>query len=187
MTVWKSILLMALLGTLAHAKEFVIDNAHSNVGFTIKHMMISNVKGSFDAYTADIDYDTAKKVFTKLNAKVTAASVNTNNQKRDEHLRSSDFFSADEFKYIQFEMTSMKDGKINGDLTIRDVTHHVTLNAKVHGLVKDFQGYQRLGFTLEGKISRKEFDLTWNKVLESGGVAVDDTVNLIIDVEAIEL
>lgn len=182
-------LLMAstLLFSLAEAKEFVIDNTHSNIGFSIKHMMISNVKGNFNTYSADIDYDAEKKVFNKLAAKIEAASIDTGITKRDDHLRSADFFDVEKFKTIDFVMTSMKDGKIHGKITIHGVTKDIVLESKVHGVIKDFQGHQRVGFTLEGKLNRKDFGLTWNKILEGGGLTVDDTVNLSIEVEAIEL
>lgn len=84
-------------------------------------------------------------------------------------------------------MTSMKEGKVYGKLTIHGVTKEIVLDAKVHGVIKDFQGKQRVGFTLEGKINRKDFGLTWNKILEGGGLTVDETVNIVVDVEAIEL
>jgi polyisoprenoid-binding protein YceI len=107
--------------------------------------------------------------------------------KRDDHLRSADFFDVEKFKTIDFVMTSMKDGKIHGKITIHGVTKDIVLESKVHGVIKDFQGHQRVGFTLEGKLNRKDFGLTWNKILEGGGLTVDDTVNLSIEVEAIEL
>jgi len=176
-----------LLASCVQAKEFVIDPAHSNLGFSIKHMMVSNVKGNFTAYTAEIDYDLDKKVFNKLSAKIDAASIDTGIVKRDEHLRSADFFDVAKFKTIDFVMTSMKENKIYGNLTIHGVTKEVVLESTVHGVVKDLQSRQRMGFTLEGKINRKEFGLTWNKIIEGGGLTVGDTVNLVIDVEAIEL
>lgn len=184
---FKPTVALVLLFSFAGAKEFIIDNAHSNVGFSVKHMMISNVKGNFNAYTADIDFDADKKVFNKLGAKIETASVDTGVAKRDDHLRSADFFDATKFKTIDFVMTSMKDGKVYGKITIHGVTKDVILESKIHGVIKDFQGHQRVGFSLEGKLNRKDFGLTWNKVLEGGGLTVEDTVDLAIEVEAIEL
>ena len=183
----KLLLSTALVFSFAEAKEFVIDNTHTNVGFSIKHMMISNVKGNFNTYQGDIDFDTEKKVFNKLTAKIDAASIDTGIVKRDDHLRSADFFDVAQFKTIDFTMSAMKEGKVHGKLTMHGVTKEIVLDAKIHGLIKDFQGIQRVGFTLEGKINRKDFGLTWNKILEGGGLTVDETVNLVIDVEAIEL
>lgn len=183
----KPIMALILLASLAEAKEFVIDNTHSNIGFSVKHMMISNVKGNFNTYTADIDFDAEKKVFNKLNAKIDAASINTGIAKRDDHLRSGDFFDVTNYKTVDFVMTSMKEGKVYGKLTIHGVTKDIILASTIHGVVKDFQGHQRVGFTLEGKLNRKDFGLTWNKILEGGGLTVDDTIHLAIEVEAIEL
>lgn len=183
----KLLLALSLVFSFANAKEFIIDNTHTNVGFSIKHMMISNVKGDFKTYTAEINYDTEKKIFTKLNAKIEASSVDTGIAKRDEHLKSADFFDVANFKNIDFAMTSMENGKVTGKLTMHGVTKEVILDTKVHGTVKDFQGNLRIGFTLEGKINRKDFGLGWNKILEGGGLTVGEDVILSIEIEAIEL
>lgn len=183
----KLFLALSLVFSLAQAKEFVIDNTHTNVGFSIKHMMISNVKGNFTTYSGEIDFDVEKNAFTKLSAKIDAGSVNTGISKRDEHLRSADFFDATKHKTIDFVMTSTKADTIYGKLTIRGVTKDVALKQTIHGVIKDFQGLQRLGFTLEGKINRKEFGLTWNKLLETGGLTVGEDVLIVVDIEAIEL
>ncbi len=187
LNLWKFLCVMALFFSCAGAKEFVVDNTHSNVGFTIKHMMISNVKGSFENYSADIEYDTDKKVFTKLDAKINAASINTGITKRDDHLRSADFFDATKFKTVDFVMTRYEAGKVYGNITIHGVTKEIVLNTTVHGLIKDFQGHQRIGFSMEGELNRKDFGLKWNKILEGGGLTVDDTVKIAIEIEAIEL
>lgn len=181
------LMVSAFLLSFSEAKEFVIDNAHSNIGFSAKHMMISNVKGNFNVYNAEIDYDADKKVFNKLSAKIEAASVDTGIAKRDDHLRSADFFDVEKFKTIDFVMTSMKDGKVHGKLTIHGITKDIVLESTIHGVVKDFQGHQRVGFSLEGKLNRKDFGLTWNKILEGGGLTVSDTITIAIEVEAIEL
>ena len=182
-----ALLFLSLVFSLAHAKEFVIDNTHTNVGFSIKHMMISNVKGNFGTYSGDIDFDIDKKVFTKLNAKIDVNSINTGIEKRDDHLRSADFFDVSQFKTIDFVMTSMNANTINGKLTMHGVTKDISLKSTVHGIVKDFKCAKRVGFTLEGVINRKDFGLGWNKILEGGGLTVGEEVMLVIDVEAIEL
>lgn len=183
----KLFLALFLSFSFAHAKEFVVDASHSHVGFSIKHMMISNVKGNFNTYSAEIEFDEAKKQFTKLNAKIDTASIDTGIVKRDDHLRSADFFDVTKFKTIEFVMTSMKENKVYGKLTMHGVTKDIVLQSTVHGLIKDFQGNQRLGFSLEGKLNRKDFGLTWNKILEGGGLTVDETVNITIEIEAIAL
>lgn len=182
----KLLLSSLLVFSFANAKEFVIDNTHTNIGFSIKHLMISNVKGNFNNYTAEIDFDPKTKTFKKLSAKIEAASVDTGIAKRDDHLRSADFFDVEKFKTVDFVMTGMKDSKIVGNLTIHGVTKEIVLTPTINGVVK-FQDRERVGFTLEGKINRKDFGLTWNKALETGGVVVGEDVLLTIDVEAIEL
>lgn len=177
---------LVLMFSFAHAKEFVIDNTHTNVGFSIKHLMISNVKGNFATYTGEIDFDPSSKTFKKLSAKIDASSVNTDNSKRDDHLRSADFFDVAKFKTIDFVMREVKDSKVYGKLTLHGVTKEVVLDLTLHGVI-DFQGKKRVGFTLEGLINRKDFGLTWNKALESGGFVVDESVRMVVDIEAIEL
>ncbi|MDD2384749.1 MAG: YceI family protein [Sulfurospirillaceae bacterium] len=181
------LLVLTFLVSMTHAKEFIIDNTHTTVGFNVTHMMISNVKGKFNIYSGDIEFDPATKQFSKLTAKIEASSVDTGIVKRDDHLRSADFFDAAKYKTIDFVMSSMKDGKVYGKLSIHGITKDVVLDVKIHGVIKDFQGHQRVGFTLEGVINRKDFGLTWNKILEGGGLTVSEDVKLAIDVEAIEL
>lgn len=172
---------------LANASEYVIDTAHSNVGFSIKHLMISNVKGSFKSFDAELEFDEKTKTFTTMNATIESSSIDTGIQKRDDHLRSPDFFNSNKFPSITFEMTSTKDNTITGNFSMHGITKEITLNSTIHGVIKDAKGNTRVGFTLEGKINRKDFGLTWNKLLESGGFTVGEDVLLIIDIEAIEL
>ncbi|MDD3344315.1 MAG: YceI family protein [Sulfurospirillaceae bacterium] len=183
----KLLLSFAFLFSMAHAKEFVIDNTHTNVGFSVTHMMISKVNGNFNTYSGDIEFDPATKQFTTLTAKIEASSINTGITKRDEHLRSADFFDIAKYKTIDFVMSSMKEGKVYGKLSMHGITKDIVLNATIHGLIKDFQGHQRIGFTLDGTLNRKDFGLTWNKLLEGGGLTVSEDVKLVIDIEAIEL
>ena len=181
---------LLLTFSLANASEYVIDESHTNVGFSVKHMMITNVKGDFKTYDANIDFDKDKKVFNVLKASIDTASINTSNEKRDEHLRSDDFFASEKFPKMTFEMTSYEvdgdEGKMSGNLTIRGITKPVTLKVEDIATIKDFKGLNRVGFSLEGKINRLDYDLKWNKALEFGGVAVGDEVKIIIDVEAVE-
>ncbi len=175
---------------LANASEYAIDNSHTNVGFSVKHMMITNVKGDFKTYDATIDFDKDKKTFKVLKASIDTASIDTANEKRDEHLRSEDFFASEKFPKMTFEMTSYKangdEGEVTGNLTIRGITKPVTLKVEEISTIKDFKGLNRVGFSLEGKINRLDYDLKWNKALELGGVAVGDEVKIIVDIEAVE-
>ena len=186
----KSILALALGFSLSNATEYTIDESHTNVGFSVKHLMITNVNGEFKTYNAEIDFDAKTKTFNKLNAVIDTASIDTDNQKRDDHLKSEDFFASEKFPKMTFQMTSYKvdgdEGIATGNLTIRGITKEVKLKVEDLGTVKDFKNVNRVGFTLKGKINRMDYDLKWNKALEAGGVAVSEEVKLIVEVEAIE-
>jgi polyisoprenoid-binding protein YceI len=175
--------------SFSNAEEMVIDTAHSEVSFSIKHMMISNVKGEFNDFDAKIDYDVKRKKFNSLSAIINAASVDTGITKRDKHLKSSDFFEVEKFPEIKFVMIKYKAngsmGVIFGDLTIKDITKRVTLNVLVNGVIKDFSGKTRVGFTLKANINRKDYGLQWNKALELGGFAVGDKVKIVIELETV--
>ena len=172
------------------AGNYNVDASHSNVGFSVKHMMITNVKGEFKTYDAQIDFDEATKSFKTFSANVNTASVDTGIEKRDEHLRSDDFFASEKFPKMTFVMKSYQadgnEGKMKGDLTIRGITKPVVLEVEDIASVKDFQGIKRVGFSLKGKINRMDYDLKWNKAIELGGVAVAEEVKIIVDVEAVQ-
>lgn len=175
---------------LANASSYSVDNSHTNVGFSVKHMMITNVKGEFKTYDAQIDFDEATKSFKTFSANVNTGSVDTGIEKRDDHLVSDDFFASEKFPKMTFVMKSYQadgnEGKMKGDLTIRGITKPVILEVEDIASVKDFQGNKRVGFSLKGKINRTDYDLKWNKALELGGVAVSEEVKIIVDVEAVQ-
>ena len=181
---------MALGFSLVNATEYTIDESHTHVGFSVKHLMITNVNGEFKTYNAEIDFDAKTKTFNKLNAVIDTASIDTDNQKRDDHLKSEDFFASEKFPKMTFQMTSYKvdgdEGVATGNLTIRGITKEVKLKVEDLGTVKDFKNVNRVGFTLKGKINRMDYDLKWNKALEAGGVAVAEDVKITIEVEAVE-
>lgn len=184
----KRLILTLLLTTgLAFANEYVLDTSHSNVGFSIKHLMISNVKGNFKSFDAELEFDEKTKTITKLAATVDTTSVDTGIQKRDKHLRSPDFFNVQKFPSIEYVMTSVNKEYLTGTLTMHGVTKQIKLKNTIHGVIKDMQGNLRVGFTLEGEINREDFGLTWNKMLESGGFVVGNNVKIVIEIEAIEL
>lgn len=181
-------LFVALFFQFASASEYVVDTAHSHVSFSVKHMMISNVKGEFKKIEADIEFDEKNKKFLKLAATIDAKSIDTGISKRDDHLRSPDFFDVAKYPDISFEATSISDTKVLGKLTMHGVTKEVELTPTIHGVIKDFQGNSRVGFSLEGKINRTDFGLAWNKLLEAGsGVVVGEEVKIVVDIEAIKL
>ncbi len=173
-------------------KNWALDPTHSEVHFKIKHLMITNVTGSFDIF--NIAAKTEGEDFTKAKANFTADvnSISTGNEQRDGHLKGSDFFDAEKFPQIKFSATKAvpvdNDGSFDlyGDLTIRDVTKNVRLAIEFGGVVKDPYGNTKAGFTINGKINRKDFGLTWNAVTEAGGVVVSDEVRIIAEIQLIE-
>lgn len=175
----------------ANASVHVLDDSHTSVGFSVKHLMITNVKGEFKEYDAKVDFDYKTKSFKAFNATVQTKSVDTGIVKRDNHLRSEDFFLSDKYPTITFVMKSYEadgdEGVMIGDLTLRGVTKEVKLQVEDIGTIKDFKGNNRVGFTLIGKINRMDYGLKWNKALEFGGFAVGEKVKIIVEVQAIEI
>lgn len=186
-----SIIVASVLSfSIANATPHSLDIGHTEVGFSVKHLMITNIKGEFKAFDAAIDFDHKTKTFNKLNAVIQTKSVDTGIVKRDNHLRSDDFFLAEKYPQITFNMKSYKaegdEGVMTGNITIRGITKEVKLEVEDIGTIKDFEGNNRVGFTLKGKINRGDYDLKWNKALEFGGFAVGEKVKLEIEVEAVE-
>lgn len=173
-------------------KNWALDPTHSEVQFKIKHLMITNVTGSFDVF--DVSAQTEAEDFAKAKISFTADvnSISTNNEQRDNHLKSADFFDAEKFPQIKFTATKNdnvdNDGSYNlyGDLSIRDVTKPIKLSVEFGGVVKDPYGNIKAGFTINGKINRKDFGLTWNAVTEAGGVVVSDEVRIAAEIQLIE-
>jgi len=163
-----------------------IDNAHSEVGFKVKHMMISTVKGHFEDYTASAEAsnDGFSDAIFSFSAKTD--SINTKNRDRDNHLKSNDFFNTERFPEMTFHSKSFDGSTIVGDLTIRDVTKEITLEVDFNGVAVDPYGQTKAGFEMKGKINRKDFNLTWSAITEAGSVVVADTVNLVIDAQFIK-
>lgn len=167
------------------AGTYNVDASHSNVGFKVKHMMISNVVGKFDKFDGTFEYDEKTKTLKSLVGSIDVSSINTENEKRDAHLKESDFFLAKEFNNIKFELAKVEGDKAFGKLTIRGVTKDVELDFENNGTIKDPWGNTRVGLALSGKINRMDYGLKYNKVLEAGGVAVDEIVKLEIELEGI--
>lgn len=170
-------------------KKWTIDPAHSEIGFKVKHMMFTNVKGFFNDYTADITFnDDLKEADLQFEAKIN--SIFTNNADRDNHLKSADFFDADQFPSLKFKSTQISgsgdDYEIKGDLTIKGITRPVTLKGEFSGLMSDPWGNTKVGLNLAGKINRKDFGLTYNAALETGGVLVGEDVQLNAEVQLVE-
>jgi len=178
--------LFILVCVAAFATEYDVDRSHSSVGFKVKHMMISNVAGTFNDFHGIIDYDKKTKKIKSLTGTVNAASVDTGIEKRDAHLKSEDFFDIAKYPQMQFKMVKIEGDEMTAELTIRDVTKKVKFKIDFGGAVTDPWGNERVGLELEGKINRKDFGLAYNKVLETGGLLVDDKVKINLAIEAVE-
>lgn len=171
--------------------QWVIDASHSNVGFTVKHLMITNVRGEFQKLEGTVNYDPAKPEASTIEATIDVASINTRDEKRDGHLKSADFLDADKFPTIVFKSKSVKakSGEllVTGDLTIRGVTKEVVLEVEGPSApTADPWGNQRVGATATTKIKREDFGMVWNAALEAGGVLVSNDVKITIDVSLIK-
>lgn len=163
-----------------------IDNSHSEIGFKVKHMMISTVKGHFENYNASIESSDDNFSDAKFNFSAKTESINTKNSDRDKHLRSDDFFNSEKYPEMTFASKSFDGDKLVGDLTIRDVTKEITLDVDLNGVAVDPYGQTKAGFEMTGKINRKDFNLTWSAVTEAGNIVVSDTVTLVIDAQFIK-
>ena len=168
--------------------KWTVDQSHSHIGFEVKHMMVSKVKGAFDSYTANVEAaDLADLTGANISFKFDVASINTRNEDRDNHLKSADFFDADQFPAITFESTSItKSGDsfdVTGNLTIKDITKEVTFETEFNGKGTNPWGVAVYGFEAETKINREDFGLTWNAALETGGVLVGKDVKIKVELE----
>lgn len=182
---------LLLLAVQAFAAKYDIDASHSGVMFKVKHLAISTVTGRFEKFSGTFEYDSNNVAASKVEATIEAASINTDQEKRDEHLRNADFFDVEKFPTLTFvskEITNISENgfDIVGDLTMRGVTKSVTLKTELGGLAKDPWGNNRVAFTATTAVSRKDFGLTWNKVMESGGLVVGDEIKIILEVEAVQ-
>ena len=181
--------LALLLGGAVQAATYTIDTSHSSVGFKVKHMMVSNVRGTFDSFEGTIEFDEADPAGWSVAAVIQMASVNTADEKRDAHLINPDFFDVENHPTMTFASTGVEkkgDGWIlKGDLTLHGVTKPVELEMEYNGSIDDPWGNHRAGFTAEGKIDRRDFGITWNNTLDKGGLAVGNDVTISLEIEAI--
>ena len=171
--------------------KWVLDNTHSELVFKVKHLMITNVKGAFRKFNATLVADGDDFTKSSVTATIDAASISTNEENRDNHLRSADFFDAANHPSLTFKGTAFK--KVNDDeyeltglLTIRGVSKEVKLDVEFGGFMKDPYGNEKAGFSLEGKINRKDFGLNWNAALETGGVLVSEEVKISAEVQFVK-
>jgi polyisoprenoid-binding protein YceI len=185
------IMATALASSVAFAlPNFKLDTAHTEVGFKVRHLMVSNVSGKFKTFQGSFSFDEKTKVLDGLTTDIQVASVDTSDAKRDDHLRSPDFFDAAKNASMIFKQTKKavvklkKPTKIHGELTIKGVTKPVTLMVTYNGAITDPAGNRKVGFEATGKVNRKDFNITWNKSLDGGGVVVGDEVQINIQGEA---
>ena len=167
------------------AGTYSVDASHSNVGFSIKHMMITNVSGKFNDVLGTFDYDEKTNTLKSLEGEIVVASINTADEKRDGHLKEEELFDVAKFPKITFKSTKIEKDAVYGDFTMKGVTKNIKLDLETSSVIKDPWGKQRTGFSLNGKIKRSDFGIVWNKALETGGVAVSDDVKLAIDIEGV--
>jgi polyisoprenoid-binding protein YceI len=167
--------------------KWVLDPTHSEVQFKVKHLVISTVSGFFKSFEGSLTTDSEDFENAKVEFSLDVNSIDTNQEQRDGHLKSAEFFDAEKYPKISFTSTSFtKDGddyKLNGDLTIKDITKPVSLDVEYGGSAGDFYGNTKAGFEVTGKINRKEFGLTWDGVTEAGSIVVGEDIKLIINVQ----
>lgn len=170
---------------------YSIDNTHSEIGFTVRHMMFAKVRGQFKTWTSQFTYDAEHPEKSSLQVEVDTASIDTREPQRDGHLRGADFFDTDKFPKATFvskriEGAGKNKYKVVGDLTLRGVTKELTLDVEATGGGTDPWGNSRLGFAAKASINRSEWGLTWNQAIEAGGVLVSDKVELDVEVQVVQ-
>lgn len=164
-------------------KNLIIDNAHSEIGFKVKHLMISTVKGNFTTFSGGVDEKGEVSVSINVN------SINTGNADRDNHLKSADFFNTEEFPTMTFNSknANLMSDQLVGELTIKDITLPIVMDVEYNGKSVDPWGNTKHGFEINGVINRNNYGLTWNAPLETGGVLVSEEVKLSIDLQLMEV
>jgi polyisoprenoid-binding protein YceI len=171
--------------------RWTVDASHTSAGFSVRHMMITNVRGEFQKLSGDVLYDPAKPELARISASIDVASINTREEKRDAHLRSADFFDAEAHPAMTFESKRVQkrgDGlDVVGDLTIRGVTREITLAVDdITAEHTDPWGQRRIGASAKAKIRRSDYGMTWNAALEAGGILVGDEVTIQLDVSLVK-
>lgn len=168
-----------------------IDPAHSEVNFSVRHMMVSNVRGRFEKFSGTVDFNENDPAQSTVEVQIEAASINTREPQRDAHLRSPDFLNAEVFPHLAYKSTRVElldsqHARVYGDLTIRDVTREVVLEVEYAGQAKSPWGTTSAGFSASTRLNRKDWNLVWNVALETGGVLVGETVNITIELEIVK-
>jgi len=184
--------LLITISTLTFSQTtWTVDKSHSKVGFSVSHLVITDVDGFFKDYDAQISSNGDDFSTANIELKVNTSSIFTDNEKRDDHLRSDDFFNSEKYPQMTFKGKSMKKVgdkkyKLTGDFTIRDVTKQITLDVTYNGMVKDPWGNTKAGFKITGEIDRFDYNLKWDKAIEAGSLVVGKDVELVIDLQLVK-
>ena len=168
-----------------------LDTVHSGINFSVRHMVVSKVRGRFTKFTGNVELDESDLARSVVEATIDASSIDTGTAQRDDHLRSADFFDVEHFPQIGFRSTGIEKlggdrYRLTGELTIRDVSREIALDVEYGGRGKDPWGNERVGFTAKGSLDRKDFGLKWNQALETGGVLVSDRVEIELELQAVK-
>ena len=179
------------MNTTEKTTKWNLDPTHSELTFKIKHLMITNVKGEFRKFNASIESDGLDFGNAKVKADIDAGSIYTNNDDRDAHLQSADFFDTESFPAITFESTQLnklddENYQLKGVLTMKGISKEIVLDVEFGGFVKDPYGNEKAGFSVSGKFNRKDWGLNWNAALEAGGVMVSEEVRLNAEVQFVK-
>jgi len=168
-----------------------IDTSHSQINFSVRHMMISKVRGSFENFSGTVNFDEENPTNTTVNIEVDLTGINTRDEQRDGHLKSPDFFDVENYPTMTFvssrvEQIDEHNGRLYGQLTIKDVAKDVVLDVEYAGVAKSPWGTESAGFSASGSLNRKEWGLNWNQALETGGVLVGEKINIEIELELVK-
>ncbi|MFH1700874.1 MAG: YceI family protein [Candidatus Zixiibacteriota bacterium] len=185
-----SILFLAI-GPIARAQTWSLDQAHSTIGFSVRHLVISKSTGQFHDYSGKVEFDGSGVENGSVDITIQVASIDTENEDRDKHLKSADFFDVDKFPVMTFKskkITPVKDGSfsISGDLTIKDITKEVMLGCEFNGTIDDPWGNKRAGFTAETTINRQDFNVRFDNTLKDGSLVVGNDVKIMMEIELIK-
>lgn len=184
-------LTLLVLASASQAATWQLDKAHSKVGFNARHMVVTRTYGDFKDFSLELQFDVKDWSGAKVEVTVQTASIDTDNEDRDKHLRSADFLAVEEFPTMTFVSKKVIKGEghefeVVGDLTIKDITREVTLEGTYNGMVTDPMGNTRAGFTARTKINRQDFNVSWSKSLDAGGLVVSNEVTLDVEVEVVK-
>jgi len=182
---------VSMMSVSAMAQTWNFDLAHSNVGFSVRHMVISKVRGNFGDYTGTVNFDGKDMSKASVDVTIRMSSINTDNEKRDDHLKSADFFDVEKFPTMTFKSKKITPGKDNsfsmvGDLTMKGVTKEVVLEGELTGMLEDPWGNTRAGFSASTTINRQDFNVSWSNALKDGSLVVSNDVTIELEIELIQ-